>query len=290
MQEILCNGTTRIVTLTTDNILELHDVLCKNYELLPEMEPVSPTGVKNNDMLESAISRQLVGAGDYFKYSSVFSNCATLVFGLVQNHSFHNGNKRIGFLALIKHLYCNGYIIKPGIRHNEIYELLRTLADSDSTLESHANKYNYLTQFYKQFPNIKKSKWGHDVQIQYLTSWLRLNTEHKNTKFKFKTLPINDLVSFLRTKDLETQFTGKYLTISKKVSFVNKLLGKKVFRKSYSVKDSKSIGLSQVEQIRNDFSISFLDGVDNSSFYDESNMLNDEITSYKRIIYRLAKT
>jgi death-on-curing family protein len=283
MQEIYCNKTERIVTLTTDEIIELHKILCNNYNLLPEMEPVSPPGVKNNDMLESAVSRQLVGARDFYKYSNVYSNCGTLVFGLVKNHPFHNGNKRIGFLALIKHLYSNGYVIRPNIQHKEIYELLRSLANS--SLNEHAETYN--KHFYKQY---KRIKWTDEIQIEYLSTWLRRNTEHKNTKIKSKTLSINDLERILQNKNLATSFSGKYLVISKKTTFISGLLGKKAFKKSYIIKDAKSINQSLIEQMRRDFGVSFLDGVDNSTFYNEEDIMNNEIISYKRIIYKLAKT
>jgi death-on-curing family protein len=283
MQEIYCNGKDRIVTLTTDEIEELHKILCDNYELLPEMEPVSPPGIKNRDMLESAVSRQLVGSGDYYKYPDIYTNCATLVFGLVKNHSFHNGNKRIGFLALIKHLYSNGYVIRPYIQHKEIYELLRTLADS--ALEEHAAIFN--KHFYKQH---KKIKWTDEVQIKYLALWLRQNAEHKNTKIKQKTIPVNELERLLRTKNLETSFSGKFLTVSKKNSFFQDLLGKNAYKKDYIIKDERNVPLNLIEQMRRDFSIAFLDGVDNSTFYNDEDVINHEIVSYKKIIYKLAKT
>ncbi len=283
MLEIYCNGKDRVVTLTTDEIIELHKILCENYELLPEMEPVSPPGIKNNDMLESAVSRQIVGSGDYYKYSNVYSNCATLVFGLVKNHSFHNGNKRIGFLALIKHLYLNGYVIRPNLGHKEIYELLRTLADS--SMGEHAKIYN--KHFYKIN---KRIRWTDETQINYLTLWLRQNTEHKNTKIKQKTIPINDLERLLKAKNLETNFSGKFLMISKKNSLIQDLLFKKSLKRDYIIKDTKNVPLSLVEQMRRDFEISFLDGIDNSSFYNEDDIVSNEIVSYKKIIYKLAKT
>jgi len=283
MQEIYCNGNNRIVTLTTDEILDLHNILCVNYELLPEMEQISPPGIKNNDMLESAVSRQLVGSGDYYKYSNIYSNCATLVFGLVKNHSFHNGNKRIGFLSLIKHLYSNGYVISPDLGHKEIFELLRTLANS--SLDKHAEIYS--KHFYKKH---KKLEWTDEIQIKYLSEWLKQNTEHKNTKVKQKTLTINEIDKILKTKNMRTAFSGKYLTISKKNSLIQDLIGKKTFKKEYFIKDSRSVPISLIEQMRKDFSISFLDGIDNSTFYNEEDILSSEIVSYKKIIYKLAKT
>lgn len=283
MQEIYCNGKERIVTLTTDEIIELHTILCDNYKLLPEMEPVSPRGIKNSDMLESAVSRQLVGSGTYYKYSDIFSNCATLVFGIVKNHAFHNGNKRMGFLALIKHLYNNGYVISPNISHKEIYELLRNLANS--SLDDHAAVYN--KHYYKLY---KRSEWTDDIQLRYLTNWLRASSEYKNRKIKQKAIPLNDLEQILKAKYLTTSFSGKYLTVTKKVGLLQEIIGKRSFKKDYIIKNAKGVSLSLIEQIRRDFGISFLDGVDNSTFYNDEDLINNEIISYKKIIYKLAKT
>jgi death-on-curing family protein len=283
MIEIFCNGKARIATLSTEELLELHDILCKNYDLLPEMEPVSPPGVKNMNMLESAVSRQLVGSNDYYKYSNIYENCATLVFGIINNHPFHNGNKRTAFLALLKHLYVNGYVIRPFIQHKEIYELLRTLAGH--TLQEHAQIYN--KHFYKQHKNLK---WSDEIQIKYLAQWLRQNTEYKNVKVRPKFIPVNELESILKIKNFTASFSRKYLTVSKKNSFFQDLFGKSSYKKSYLVKDFKNIPLSTIEQIRDDFKVSFQDGVDNSMFYNDEDILTNEIISYKRIIYKLAKT
>lgn len=283
MLEIYCNGKDRIVTLTTDEVIKLHQILCENYNLLPEMEPVSPPGVKNKNLLESAVSRQIVGTGDFYKYSNVFSNCATLVFGLVKNHSFHNGNKRIGFLAMIKHLYLNGYVLSPNVKHKEIYDLLRTLANSSM----HEHSEIYYKHYYKKN---RKVKWTDQKELEYLSLWLKRSTEHKNKKIKPKSIPVNDLTRILQMKNLNVNFTGKHLVVSRPLSILENLLFKKTFKREYLIKDYKNVPLGLIEQIRSEFEISFQDGVDNSTFFNEDELLNNEIISYKKIIYRLAKT
>ncbi len=160
---------------------------------------------------------------------------------------------------------------------------MRSLADS--SLENHAAVYN--KHFFKQH---KKIKWNDDIEIKYLTLWLRQNVEHKNTKIKLKTISVSELEKLLRTKNLTTSFSGKYLTIAKKTSVLQDLFGRKGYSKDYIIKDEKNVSLSLVEQMRKDFSISFLDGVDNSTFYNDEDIINNEIVSYKKIIYKLAKT
>ena len=45
--------------------------------------------------------------GDYEFYPSVVQKAVRLCFGLVMNHPFHDGNKRIGAMALLTTLDLN---------------------------------------------------------------------------------------------------------------------------------------------------------------------------------------
>jgi death-on-curing family protein len=290
MKDIYTNLGGSVLTLSAEDILELHSLLCNNYLLLPQMEPVSPPGLKSLNLLESAISRQHVGSGEFYKYPDMYSNCATLIYGLVKNHAFHNGNKRVGFLSMLKHLYINGKVIKADVKHVEIYELLRSLADKEGSLEDHAK--NFHQKFLKsvKFSNRAITDWTTEVEIRYIASWLKDHTEHKSRKIKFKTIAVSELQDVLRSKGLHTAFDGKFLKISKPNSKLEDLLFRKPYRKIYTIKKIKNIPLNIVEDIRRDFNLSILDGVDNNSFYNDENLLSEEIISYKKIIYKLAKT
>jgi death-on-curing family protein len=283
MTEIYTDRNERIVILEKGELVKLHKILSENYHLLPEMEPVSPPGIKNENLLESAIHRQLTGSGKYYKYNDIYLNCGTLVFGIVKNHSFHNGNKRMGFLSMLKHLYCNGNVLRPNIRHDEIFQLLRDLAGN--TLPQHARRYN--PKYAKRVG--KKTEWSPENAIDYIAYWLRHNTVSKTTKLKSRTITLNQLKSILNKKNLTVEFDGKFLKITTQKTFLQNLFGHKSYSKTYNIKDNKEVSFGIIENIRKDFELSHIDGVDNVTFYDTENFLNDEIRQYKRIIYRLAK-
>lgn len=283
MTEIYTDKNQRIAVLEKGEIIKLHKILSENYHLLPEMEPVSPPGIKNETLLDSAIHRQLTGSGEYYKYNDIYLNCATLVFGIVKNHSFHNGNKRMGFLTMVKHLYCNGNVLRPNISHDEIFLLLRDLAGN--TLPTHARKYN--PKYLKRIR--KKQEWSPEIVVDYVAFWLRHNTVSKVQKIKSKTININELKNILNKKNLFVEFDGKFLKISKEKNFIQNLFGHKSQTKTYTIKDNKEVSFGIIETIRKDFELAHIDGVDNVTFYDTENFINDEIRQYKRIIYRLAK-
>jgi death-on-curing protein len=65
------------------------------------------TGVRDAGMLESALSRP----SNHFGYGSpsLPELAAATAFGLVRNHPFADGNKRIGFATAVLFLELNGY-------------------------------------------------------------------------------------------------------------------------------------------------------------------------------------
>lgn len=65
-------------------------------------------GVRDEGLLESALNRPR----NKFSYESeydIFDLAAAYGFGLARNHPFHDGNKRIAFLAAGLFLAINGY-------------------------------------------------------------------------------------------------------------------------------------------------------------------------------------
>jgi death-on-curing protein len=80
------------------------------------------SGVRDEGMLESALSRP----GNQFSYGSptIHELAAAYAFGLVRNHPFVDGNKRIGFATAILFLEINGYRFSAG----EVDVTVQTLA------------------------------------------------------------------------------------------------------------------------------------------------------------------
>lgn len=86
----------------------LKDVLLIHFELLRYFaeigEGVGGIGPKDMKLLESALSRQFTQFDGHVKWKGDLELCATLCYGLVKNHPFHDANKRTAFLTLIIHL------------------------------------------------------------------------------------------------------------------------------------------------------------------------------------------
>ncbi len=80
-------------------------VLAVQEELLARFG--GPAGVRDEGLLDSALGRPL----HLYTYGtpSVFALAATYAHGIVKNHPFVDGNKRIGFMAAYIFLASNGY-------------------------------------------------------------------------------------------------------------------------------------------------------------------------------------
>ena len=110
------------------DVLKAHYCICDFFET-EEKEGATLWGIKNVDMLCSAVSRQIVEFGGVRKWMDDFTVAATLFWGLVKDHAFHDGNKRTALLVLIDHLMRLGRI--PKVQQKEFEKLTIAVAESD---------------------------------------------------------------------------------------------------------------------------------------------------------------
>jgi death on curing protein len=79
-------------------------------------------GVRDEGLLDSALGKPQ----NLFAYGkpSLFDLAASYAFGLVKNHPFIDGNKRVGFVVAVLFLELNGYKFQA----TEVDAALRTLS------------------------------------------------------------------------------------------------------------------------------------------------------------------
>ena len=83
--------------LTVKDLTDIHEILVDWFAA--SEDPISPPGIRDLNLLESAAGRpdQTVDGKD--AYNGAFEKAAALFHSLVNNHAFHNGNKRIALAA-----------------------------------------------------------------------------------------------------------------------------------------------------------------------------------------------
>ena len=78
----------------------IHDDQLREHGGLP--------GIRDENVLESALARP-PQKWHYADSVDIATLAAAYAFGLVQNHPYRDGNKRVGFLALATFLGLNGH-------------------------------------------------------------------------------------------------------------------------------------------------------------------------------------
>jgi len=87
------------VWITREECLAYHESLLERFGGL--------SSIRNDSLLDSAFNRpkHLFACGK----PSIFQMAASYVHGIVKNHPFLDGNKRVGFIAAALFIETNGY-------------------------------------------------------------------------------------------------------------------------------------------------------------------------------------
>ncbi|MFT8323739.1 MAG: type II toxin-antitoxin system death-on-curing family toxin [Bacillus sp. (in: firmicutes)] len=99
--------------LTKGQIVYLNAFLIKKYSSSEDI------GIKEPNLLDSAINRPKQSAFGEDAYKTVFEKSAALFQSLAQNHPFYNANKRTAYAALKVFLLQNGYSIEAKQQEKE---------------------------------------------------------------------------------------------------------------------------------------------------------------------------
>ncbi len=90
-------------------------------------------GVRDLGGVESAVAQPQMTFGGDDLYPTIESKATALCFSLVMNHSFVDGNKRIGHAAMETFLVLNGYELVADVDDAE--KVILTLAAGDLSRE-----------------------------------------------------------------------------------------------------------------------------------------------------------
>ena len=102
------------------------------YKLIVE-QTGGTFGIKSDSLLESALEAPFQTFGGKDLFPTKLEKAARLGYGLVANHPFVDGNKRIGVYVMISFLRINGIEIK--LTDDEITELALGVASGQLKYE-----------------------------------------------------------------------------------------------------------------------------------------------------------
>mgnify|MGYP000642850689 FL=1 len=108
-------------TLSKRQILMLHQQLVE--------QTGGSDGIRDDGLLDSALSAPFQSFDNTDVYPSLQQKAARLCFGLVKNHPFVDGNKRIGAHAMLVFLAVNG--VELTYTQTELSDIILQVAASE---------------------------------------------------------------------------------------------------------------------------------------------------------------
>ena len=111
--------------------LSKRQVLLLHEQLLSQSGGLQ--GVRDEGLLESALDAPFQAFGDTDAYPSLQQKAARLGYGLIKNHPFLDGNKRIGTHVMLVFLALNG--VELSYSQKELSDIILAVAAGEKKYE-----------------------------------------------------------------------------------------------------------------------------------------------------------
>ncbi len=254
--------------LRKDEILTIYNELVSDFESLDD--PIQPAGVKDESLLDAAIFHPLTSYEHIFKYPTVETSAAALMYALSHNHAFYNGNKRTAIVAMM--VFLDRHNICLICNEDELFRISLRLAD------------HKMVDAASLYP---------DAEIYELAKWIHLRSK----VMKKGERPI----TLRKLKQILTHFGCTILGNGKvqRAIPVKPLFGfprpprilSSTRAINHIISDGRDVDTWLVKSIREDLELTpEKGGVDSEIFYEMAKLTpSDFITKYKTLLKRLSK-
>lgn len=121
-----------MIRFTKEQIIKLHEQII--------IQTGGEIGIRDTKLLDSAIMAPFQSFDNNDLYPSIQSKAARLCYGLIKNHPFIDGNKRIGAHIMLLFLYFNN--IELQYTQKELSEFILQIASGTKNYENLLNWVN----------------------------------------------------------------------------------------------------------------------------------------------------
>jgi death-on-curing protein len=269
---------------STVTSIGIHDVLRAHFLIADYFydfgEGIGGVGPRSADLLHSAMSRQNVSLGQKEKWKDPVDKCATLFFGLVKNHSFHDGNKRTAFLTALYQLQKIGrWPEKPTVASPEPRKAFEKL-----TVRVAGNKLD-------EYPKFKHFRDTEDPEVNFISEFFKRNTRRVDSRYYVITY--NQLNTILtRYKCRLGNPSGNKIDVFKTIkdkNFWGKTIEREVKCAQVGFPSWKTqVGKGAIGEVRRATGLTREKGVDSQAFFHGADQLEALIPIYHGPLKRLA--
>jgi len=267
----------------------LHDVLAAHFLIIDYFAEkrygIGGVGPRSLDLLHSALSRQFTGYGGVSKWSGLYEHCATLMFGLVMNHPFHDANKRTALLVVLSLLQRNKRIITlPQKRLDRI-----VVAVAENGVQSYLGK----EARYQKRINLLGAN-DPDATVSIMAEFLRRNTRARDDSAR--TVTYSELNAAIKRHGFEFRnANGNYINVVRvepaKQGFLG--IGARPEREVYLAQVGfpgwkDQVHKSALKTVREATNLTTKNGCDTQVLFEDAEPLSSLISEYAEPLKRLA--
>lgn len=257
--------------LTVDEVRDIHSLLVRDFGESPD--PIWPPGVKSETMLGSAVHRPHTANGGEVKYPTIEMAAAALLYAIINDHPFHNGNKRTALVSMGAFLYENGV----------------QLTASQDALFKFVLKVSQRSIVARDAPDRS------DREVLAISRWIRDNTrliergERVLTWLKFKRVLTHYGVTWSHPRKGNRIDLSRTCEEEERVGFrkrkVKRILNCQVAYRD----DGREVARNTIDHVRHELHLDESHGIDSAAFYDLREEPDDFIVEYQQTLRRLAK-
>ncbi len=275
----------------SDDTIGLHDVLAAHFLMIDYFAEknygIGGVGPRSLDLLHSALSRQFTALGGIRKWNGLYEISATLMFGLIMNHPFHDANKRTALLATLSLLS----------RKRRVVDLPQKRLDSlvVAIAANQLQRYFERDARYQERLQLISGPNDTDGKVRIIADFLRRNTRARDDSAR--TVTYSDLNRVLRRHGYELRNpNGNYINVMRiEPSKPGGFLGigarpeRAVFLAQIGFPGWKDqVHKAALKRVREATNLTSQNGCDTKVFFEDAEPLAVLISEYAEPLKRLA--
>jgi death-on-curing family protein len=254
--------------LNEEEVQSIHAALAADFALSDD--PILPPGVRNPNLLSSAVSRAATSFGRARKYPTVEMASAALFHSLIHNHPFFNGNKRTALVSLLAQLDENALVLT--CTENDLFRF--TLRAAQHRL-------------------VPERDHLPDREVLTISRWIRTQSRPiERGEFRMRWDRLSQRLREFGCDCVPSSSVGHRLNITRELRHPRRFpfapRREKLSTQVAWSGDGSDAERSTIHKIRKDLHLDDEHDVDSAMFY-RGLQIDAFIASYRRILQRLAK-